>query len=64
MKNSNMKWMIPIILTLVYFTIVKFYVEYIINREVNEAIQLVASLVVIAYSIWQITFIINFIKKL
>jgi hypothetical protein len=64
MKNSNMKWMIPIILTLVYFTIVKFYVEYIINREVNEAIQLVASLGVIAYSIWQITFIINFIKKL
>jgi hypothetical protein len=35
-----------------------------INREVNEAIQLVAGLGVIAYTIWQITFIINFIKKL
>lgn len=64
MKNSNMKWLIPITLILVYFSVLNYYFEYMINREVNEAIQLVAGLGVIAYTIWQITFIINFIKKL
>jgi hypothetical protein len=64
MKNSNIKWMIPITLILVYTTVINFYFEYIINREVSPFLQLVTSLVVIAYSIWQITFIINFIKKL
>lgn len=64
MKNSNLKWMIPIILILGYVEILNLYFEYIFNREVNEAIQLGASLAVIAYTIWQTTFIINFIKKL
>jgi hypothetical protein len=63
MKNSNLKWMIPIILILGYVEVLNLYFEYIVNREVNEAIQLGASLIVIAYSIWQITFITNFIKK-
>jgi hypothetical protein len=39
------------------------YFEYIINREMNEIVQSIASVIALMYTAWQIKLIVNFINK-
>ena len=47
----------------IYIFIVGQYAEYVINREVDGIIQLIATWVVLFYIVWQIKIISNFINK-
>jgi hypothetical protein len=56
-----------IILTTIYLILINTFFEYVINREVNSTIQIVAALVALAYTIFTLKLIVNlvynFIKK-
>ena len=56
-----------IILTMIYLIVINTFFEYVINREVNSIIQIVAVLVALAYTVFTLKLIINlvynFIKK-
>jgi hypothetical protein len=47
----------------IYVFIVGKYGEYVINREVDYIIQLIATFVVLFYTVWQIKLISNFINR-
>jgi ABC-type sugar transport system permease subunit len=48
-----------IILTTIYLYLMNLYFEYIINREVASEIQIVVSLVALAYTIFQVKLIVK-----
>ena len=48
-----------IILTTIYLYLMNLYFEYIINREVASEIQIVVSLVALAYTIFQVQLIVK-----
>jgi len=48
-----------IILTTIYLYVINLYFEYIINREVASEIQIVVSLVALAYTIFQVKLIVK-----
>jgi hypothetical protein len=56
-----------IILTMIYLIVINTFFEYVINREVNSVIQIVAVLVALVYTVFTLKLIVslvyNFIKK-
>lgn len=48
-----------IILTTIYLYLMNLYFEYIINREVASEIQIIVSLVALAYTIFQVKLIVK-----
>lgn len=59
----EMKWWGVVLLSMIYMLIIGSYFEYIINREMNEIVQMIASVIALAYTAWQINVIVNFINK-
>lgn len=61
--NFEMKWWGVVLLSMIYMLVIGSYFEYIINREMNEIVQMIASVIALAYTAWQINVIVNFINK-
>jgi hypothetical protein len=59
----EMKWWGVVLLVMAYMLIIGSYFEYIINREMNEIVQSIASVIALMYTAWQIKLIVNFINK-
>ena len=59
----EMKWWGVVLLVIAYMLIINSYFEYIINREMNEIVQLIASVIALMYTAWQINVIVKFINK-
>lgn len=51
------------LLTVLYISVLDLFFKSIINREVDGAIQVTASFLVLMYSVWYFKTIINFINK-
>jgi len=51
------------LLTVLYISVLDLFFKFIINREVEGAIQVTASFLVLMYSVWYFKTIINFINK-
>jgi len=59
----EMKWWGVVLLVIAYMLIINSYFEYIINREMNEIVQSIASVIALMYTAWQINVIVKFINK-
>jgi hypothetical protein len=59
----EMKWWGVVLLIMAYMLIINSYFEYIINREMNEIVQSIASVIALMYTAWQINVIVKFINK-
>jgi hypothetical protein len=59
----EMKWWGVVLLVMAYMLIINSYFEYIINREMNEIVQSIASVIALMYTAWQINVIVKFINK-
>jgi hypothetical protein len=53
-----------IILTMIYLIVINTFFEYVINREVNSVIQIVAVLVALAYTVFTLKLIINLVYNI
>lgn len=51
------------LLTVLYISVLDLFFKFIINREVEGAIQVITSFLVLMYSVWYFKTIINFINK-
>ena len=51
------------LLTVLYISMLDLFFKFIINREVEGAIQVITSFLVLMYSVWYFKTIINFINK-
>jgi hypothetical protein len=48
---------------LVYICVMNLYFDYIISREVDALVQIIASFIALGYTSWQLQIIINYIIK-
>jgi hypothetical protein len=48
---------------LVYIYVMNLYSDYIISREVDALVQIIASFIALGYTSWQLQIIINYIIK-
>jgi|688.fasta_scaffold09709_26 hypothetical protein len=53
-----------IILTMIYLIVINTFFEYVINREINSVIQIVAVLVALAYTVFTLKLIINLVYNI
>jgi hypothetical protein len=51
-------------LTLIYFSVITFYFDYVISQEMDEIVQGVATFLAIFYTWWQIKLVVTQINKL
>jgi hypothetical protein len=50
-------------LTLIWVLVMNLFADYIISREVDSLVQIIASFFALAYSVWQFQIIINYINN-
>lgn len=61
--NFEMKWWMLALLTILYIYTIGMYFEYFINRNIDEFVQIIVSVIALIYTVWQIKIITNFINK-
>ena len=61
--NFEMKWWMLALLTILYIYTIGMYFEYFINRNIDEFVQIIVSVIALIYTVWQIEIIRNFMIK-